>query len=291
LTLFRQAAAFLLILGIGSGPSGAVGEPFLDERQPAYTRPETAGRIWGHLQVFQKIGPRPAGSQAALGAGEYFAGQLKALGYEVQKQEFKDLEDAPGANWIADHGVSSGSFLMIAAHLDTVPKSPGINDDATGIAALIELAREVREQKMRQPVRFVAFGAEEHLPGYGRNYGAAQYLESLSKEERARIDGVIYLDKIGRGDRLLIKRAFNRDPSLARRLQPVAYKMLGQPSEVKRVWKLTIISPFAQYLIRVASVEWSTAPDTHQPSDVIDKIQVQRILQTIGFILNFLAAQ
>jgi hypothetical protein len=286
----RRATVFLLVFGIGSSLGRATDEPAVDQNQPAYTRPDAAGRVWGHLQALQNLGPRPAGSDAAINAGRYFSEQMKAQGFDVHEQDFKDLDGQPGANWIADHNVSpSKSFLLVAAHLDTVPKSPGANDDASGIAAVIEIAKEVQDQKTTQPVRFIAFGSEEDFPGYGRHYGASQYLDNLPQEERSRISGEINLDRVGRGDHLFIERRFNRDPSLARRLQTAAYQLLGQPSKVTNVWKLGI-SPFDQYLIPVAHVEWKSAPDTHRPTDVIDRIQIHRILQTIGVVTAFLSS-
>jgi hypothetical protein len=246
--------------------------------------------VWGHLQALQSIGPRPVGSEAALAAGRYFGAQMKALGYDVREQDFKDPHGAPGANWVADDKIAdSQSFLIVAAHLDTVAQSPGANDDASGVGAVIETAAEIRGLKTRVPVRFVAFGAEEDFPGYGYHYGASQYLDNLPKSERGRIAGVIYLERVGRGDHFSIERLFNRDPSLAKRLQPVAYKMLGQPVDVTKIWKLGM-SPFSQYLIPVAHLEWTAAPDTHRPSDTIDRIQVQRILQTVGVVTAFLVS-
>ena len=289
MTRTRWTVVFL-VLGIGVAQGHAGEEPGIDVNQPAYTRPDAAGRLWGHLEAFQKIGPRPVGSDAILAAGRYYADQMKALGYDVREQDFKDPHGAPGANWIADDKIlPSQPFLIVAAHLDTVAKSPGANDDASGVSALIEAAAEIRQLKTHVPVRFVVFGAEEDFPGYGYHYGAFQYLDNLPGPERSQITGVIYLERVGRGDHLLIKRTFNRDPSLAKHLQPVAYRMLGQPSDITRIWKLGM-SPFNQYLIPVAHVEWASSPDTHRPSDTLDRIQVQRILQTVGVVTAFLAS-
>ncbi|NJO39211.1 MAG: M28 family peptidase [Cyanobacteria bacterium RU_5_0] len=51
--------------------------------------------------------------------------------------------------------------ILIAAHYDTVPGSPGADDNATGIAVLLELARSFATEPARLPIRLVAFDLEE----------------------------------------------------------------------------------------------------------------------------------
>jgi Zn-dependent M28 family amino/carboxypeptidase len=55
----------------------------------------------------------------------------------------------------------SGRVLMVGAHLDSVLAGPGINDNGTGVAALLELARVVRRRAPNHAVRFAFWGAEE----------------------------------------------------------------------------------------------------------------------------------
>ncbi|PWG74277.1 aminopeptidase, partial [Enterococcus hirae] len=52
---------------------------------------------------------------------------------------------------------SSGDVLIIGAHYDTVPGTPGANDNATGIASLLELARLCSQEPPAQNLRLVAF--------------------------------------------------------------------------------------------------------------------------------------
>ena len=51
--------------------------------------------------------------------------------------------------------------ILVAAHYDTVPGSPGADDNATGIAGLLELARALAHTPARYPVRLIAFDLEE----------------------------------------------------------------------------------------------------------------------------------
>jgi Zn-dependent M28 family amino/carboxypeptidase len=82
--------------------------------------------------------------------------------------------------------------LMVGAHLDTIPESPGINDDATGVAALLELARLAAHAPLRKRLRFALWSAEE----WGQ-VGSIEYLAGLTPEELASIKGYVDLAKLG----------------------------------------------------------------------------------------------
>ena len=69
------------------------------------------------------------------------------------------------------------SPILIGAHYDAVPGSPGADDNGTGVAVLLELAREFASQPLNYPVRIVAFDMEE----YGL-LGSEQYAEDLKQK-------------------------------------------------------------------------------------------------------------
>lgn len=67
--------------------------------------------------------------------------------------------------------------ILIGAHYDAVPGTPGADDNATGVAVLLELARAFATEPVRYPVRIVAFDMEE----YGL-LGSSQYAEDLKQQ-------------------------------------------------------------------------------------------------------------
>ncbi|NES18200.1 MAG: M20/M25/M40 family metallo-hydrolase [Symploca sp. SIO3E6] len=69
--------------------------------------------------------------------------------------------------------------ILIGAHYDAVPGTPGADDNATGVAVLLELARAFTIQPPRYPVRLVAFDMEEY--GF---LGSEQYAEELKQQEQ-----------------------------------------------------------------------------------------------------------
>lgn len=85
------------------------------------------------------------------------------------------------------------NVVVAGAHLDSVPEGPGINDNGTGVAAVLESALQLGpEPDVTNAVRFAFWGAEE-LGLVGSN----EYVEGLSDEERANIALYLNFDMIG----------------------------------------------------------------------------------------------
>lgn len=81
--------------------------------------------------------------------------------------------------------------IVIGAHYDTVPGSPGADDNATGVAVLLELARDIASGPLKYPVQLVAFDMEEY--GYlGSSHHAAKY-----KQQQESIRLMISLEMLG----------------------------------------------------------------------------------------------
>jgi Zn-dependent M28 family amino/carboxypeptidase len=81
---------------------------------------------------------------------------------------------------------------MVGAHLDSVPAGPGINDNGSGSAAILEVALQMQKVKPRNKVRFAWWGAEEAVL-IGSNF----YVASLSEDELARIALYLNFDMVG----------------------------------------------------------------------------------------------
>ncbi|MCC3404736.1 MAG: M20/M25/M40 family metallo-hydrolase [Microcoleus sp. PH2017_10_PVI_O_A] len=85
--------------------------------------------------------------------------------------------------------------IVIGAHYDTVPGTPGADDNATGVAVLLELARDLALQPLKYPVQLVAFDMEE--TGYwGSHHHAAK-----CKQQQQSIRLMISLEMLGYCDR------------------------------------------------------------------------------------------
>jgi hypothetical protein len=96
-------------------------------------------------------------------------------------------------NVIAEtRGGDPNKVIVVGAHLDSVGTGPGINDNGSGSAALIELAQSLRNAKTKNKIRFVWFSAEE-----SGLLGSEAYVASLPQSERAKIAAMLNFDMIG----------------------------------------------------------------------------------------------
>jgi len=163
-----------------------------------------------------EIGPRPPHEDATTDAAvAYLLDELQALGYEAREEtyeaKFSDVErtteadgtrlirllplrDVRRANVIAELlGVEEpDSVLELGAHYDTVFVSPGADDNASGVAVVLEAARVLRDARCRRTIRFVLFASEEY--DYG---GSRTHVNGIEAAERERFLGLINLDGVG----------------------------------------------------------------------------------------------
>ncbi len=87
-----------------------------------------------------------------------------------------------GTSVLAESRGRGQSVVMAGAHLDSVPAGPGINDNGSGVAALLGLAESAGSSAPGAPIRLAFWGAEE----LGL-YGSRRYVAALSPAERKRI--------------------------------------------------------------------------------------------------------
>jgi len=100
---------------------------------------------------------------------------------------------ATTSNVIAEsrHGDPT-KVVMVGAHLDSVNEGPGINDNGTGAAAVLETAVQMGKVRPRNKVRFALWGAEE-----SGLVGATHYVANLTQEQKDRIALYLNFDMIG----------------------------------------------------------------------------------------------
>lgn len=126
---------------------------------------------------------------------DYIAEQLGGVGVAVSRQTV-DYRGIPAENVIGEHrGTEPGSVVVVGAHYDTVSASPGADDNGSGVAAMLTIARALEGVATRATVRFVAFALGEE----GRR-GSRAYVGGLSRAERQAIEAAVVLDGIAYRD-------------------------------------------------------------------------------------------
>ncbi|GAA4284525.1 hypothetical protein GCM10022261_20560 [Brevibacterium daeguense] len=148
-----------------------------------------------HLKKFQALadeyGDRSARGPGYEAAAEYVEEQLAAAGYDTERQYFtfeRRGEEYETFNVIAEtDGGSEDSVVMLGAHLDGVRGSAAMNDNASGVSALLEAAKAVQAQgEPTNTVRFVWWGAEE----YRNSPGSRHYVEDLAENDPDELDAI-----------------------------------------------------------------------------------------------------
>ena len=164
--------------------------------------------------------PRPINSDAIQNVKEYISEYFGNLGYdniEYQKFEYNDennenairhssqadvflastaedtIVDGIGENIIVtkNSSIDTTKNLIISAHYDSAEDSVGANDNGSGVAAVLELARILKDTEIPYNIKFILFSGEEKYM-----LGSRWYVGKLTEDERKQIIGVINIDTI-----------------------------------------------------------------------------------------------
>ncbi len=157
--------------------------------------PQLAARLESHVRTLAETPrnlERIASVTRTLG---YLRGELEALGYAVQRQEVL----APADNLVVRIGAARADapILVIGAHYDSAGSAPGADDNASGVAALLELARALKPLDGRAALELqLVFYANEEPPHFKTNaMGSLVHARSLDEPER--VAGMIALESLG----------------------------------------------------------------------------------------------
>jgi Zn-dependent M28 family amino/carboxypeptidase len=126
--------------------------------------------------------PRVPGTRAHAASAAYVADRFVEYGHRI-------VSRAP--NVVAELGPREGPLVVVGAHYDSVPESPGADDNASGVAALLEIARELQGAAPRCRVQLVAYDLEE----LGLE-GSAAHVEAL-RQERVTVSAMLSLEMLG----------------------------------------------------------------------------------------------
>ncbi len=247
----RSVSAGVTTVTLALLSAGCIDEPVGDPKQPVETPPpataspspaatasptppvrfevERAMRTVRHLAG--EIGPRLATGPAFREAADWVAEAFRAQGYDVRRPS---VPVPAGDSWgvPVEAGRSSNvvatppdldptaPYVLVGAHLDTVAVAPGAEDNASGIAVLLELARVLGGGGQ---VVLVAFGAEEPVgPGELHHFGSKAYVAATPPRERRLLAGMVSLDRVGVGGVLPLSSVEGTPSALRDRLARIA---------------------------------------------------------------------
>ena len=150
------------------------------------------------IRDFTNIGSRVAGSAAETQAAQYIASVFKAIGYDPDTQAFTATsgnQSITSANVVAIKQGTSSQEIIIGAHYDSTDAGPGADDNASGVSAMLEVAKLVAGKTTPYTINFIAYGAEE-----SGLLGSYAYVNQMSQEDFENIIVMIDLDSLVAGD-------------------------------------------------------------------------------------------
>ena len=163
---------------------------------PGTTRAEAA-KLQEHVRFLSENGEwrnlrHPAGLERAA---SYISESFARTGAAVSRQPYK-AGPAEAQNIVARFGLETRPRIVVGAHYDVFDQLPGADDNASGVAALLELARLLENQKLETTVELVAYSTEEPPFFGGPEMGSAVHARSLH-DSAVKVPAMISLEMIG----------------------------------------------------------------------------------------------
>lgn len=189
---------------------------FYTERVVSLGKEEEYGEIaWKYLtQMVEQYPNRIAGSDAKKQAGEWIEKEMMAMGYEIESMPFEQ-GGYHFVNYVATKPGYGEGTVYLGAHYDSV-NTTGTDDNASGVATLMEVARRVFGEEMEYTLKFCFFDGEESLLT-GIGYAGSCNYTTTRKEEASQALCYINVDCVAAGDALFAYGGmYTEDGSLIR---------------------------------------------------------------------------
>ncbi|HET9475639.1 MAG TPA: M28 family peptidase [Steroidobacteraceae bacterium] len=307
----RRILVYLLTVALlASGIVSCVSQPGVKAVESPEVTVELVA-LQRHVQALAvTYHPRSVENFAMLeAAGDYVLAEMRAAGAAPEIQNV-DVNGTMYRNFIARFGPPEGSLLVIGAHYDACGQTPGADDNASGVAALLELTRLLARDPPSQPVELVAYTLEE--PPYFRTefMGSFRHASALAQQKR-QVRLMVSLEMIGyfrdeprsqdypvaglgllypdQGNFIAIVGAFN-DVSNMRRIKALfkgasdlPVESINAPSSVPGV----DFSDHASYwrfdmpAVMVTDTAFLRNPNYHEPGDTPETLDYARMAKVV----------
>ena len=157
-----------------------------------------------------RAGPRPAGSAAERRAHARVEQRFRAAGLRIAHDRFRVPGHGRSRNVVGIYDTPADCLQVLIAHTDSVPPSPGADDNASGVGTLVALAPRLRTIGPACDVWLIASGAEERpYTGQADHLGARAAVPRV-KRRAGDLHFVLSLDEVGRGRTFHVRSRANR---------------------------------------------------------------------------------
>jgi hypothetical protein len=248
------------------------------------------------LEDLVDFGPRVTTTQECEDSGNYIYNEFLEMGLETIKHEWES-GSLYGFNVVGEltgTNEESDEIYIVCAHYDSVPESPGADDDGSGVAAVMTAAKLMSSYSTEHTVRFIAFSGEEQGL-YGSNHYAWE-----AYENNENIAGVLNVDMIGYAED-------EEDASYV-----VVYRDTDNPFEWMTDYTTNIASEYQEYIdlevipgprsrgsdhyhfweagySAVFYAEYNFNRYYHSPEDIIENMDISYAVKNNKLILATLA--
>jgi Zn-dependent M28 family amino/carboxypeptidase len=192
LMLFVVLIIFLLLIAVWFW----VTQPMLTSATSSAERTVDPARLEAHVRKLIELGPRDESHIENLDrVAAYIKSELSQTGASVSEQPYR-VQGKSYRNVIAQFGPESAERIIVGAHYDTAGPLPGADDNASGVAGLIELARLLGKQQLPLRVELVAFSLEEP-PYFGTTGMGSSVHAVLLSQQNVGVRAMFSLEMIG----------------------------------------------------------------------------------------------
>jgi hypothetical protein len=168
--------------------------------------------------------------------------QFATMGYATRLQDIA-VNGASSANVVSERvgaGAQPRRLVLVTAHLDSInghaggdsaAVAPGADDDGSGSAGVLEIARALKDHHGKNDLQFVLFGGEEE-----GLLGSDEFVRSMNATDRARVQAVVQMDMIGSLNTAIDTRALQAYLGHRNIQHTVRYTELS-PTRFKNFWR------------------------------------------------------
>jgi len=211
-----------------------------------------------------------------LQAGERLTATVTVEGAEVKENTSYNVVATKKPEKHRDNG----QIVIVGAHHDSVEEAPGANDDASGTATTLELARVIADMPTDTEIRFVTFGAEEN-----GLLGSYAYVESLTDEEIDKTVGMFQMDMVGSRDAgKLIMYTVDGEKNVVTDLGAAAGSRLSETVNYGREGRSDHVPFYEAGIASALFIHAPVEPWYHSPEDTIDKISKDKLKEVAEIV-------
>jgi Zn-dependent M28 family amino/carboxypeptidase len=232
------------------------------------------------------IGRRAEGSDANVRARDFIESSFRAVGYGVTLQPVKRLDGGTTFNVVARNPGAdySKGYVVVGGHYDTVAQSFGGNDNGSGTAVVVTVAKELFSARLA--VEFVGFGGEEIQPGTKEHHiGSRGYVAAL--KDKSVVKGMASVDMVGVGSGMIAGILKGADDSLEKEVVAVGGE-LGVSTTMQALPDYSDHGPFAKAGIPAVFVWAGDDARRHTAGDTFEIVQREEVARAGVLVLGWL---